>query len=788
METTYRLVISEYANEEWELGHSATNQRTVLLKQMRERGGQSEVLSGRLDNGDRIVVKMGTAERKKSEDCPNDEAKFYREEYCMLKEVASERLAPLPFGFGSVEVKTAGEQGEQTWTAVAFAEEFIEGETLAKFIDARSSGGHSVGEIAAVCSHLAAKLVVLDKHGLSHRDLKPQNIIVQSGLAIKLIDFGLATEQVAAITLDRGLAASLPYASPEKVFRYDTYAGAGEDGLRGDKSIKVDVYALSQIALCMRMVGSICRNEQAFRTKVTGNYAELGNPAVNQSYRRSRNKCAKLTNYVEEQDRQLGDKVLALIIDRATEQNPDNRPSPRRMMCAFDALSAWSQERGAARISEGDLVERIGSMFDAANDPDVPIETCKPVASPPTPTVTPHVSAASSDAARSARIASAPAHPAPATRPSYPSSEGKPLESFMDIALGRAGVAPREDDARTVPASRATSAPHSAAVVGTAHLKQDEASYAKTPSTLDLSEVDRALLKKIADVGSCEALVHAMLNPFLDTSECKSAVTFSLEAPKKHSDYLPAAAYRPCLRFLSYAWWMPLTVSRHSSEVPASGGSKQKGAWYVSVTDEVPTVEDIMNVMRSMDSGMSPSVQHVRWALACPPTEQPIDFNAWRGDEVLRARFDHVELLECSHASQRRDLAHVLFADSRLMVPRRRPLSKGWMGRSARVTCVVWRDNGTAVVGLSRNEPIDIENALEGVTPDEHEQRRLRLLATRLYCLPVGNRIEFDVLRELFNTAEEAVPVGYKLTERVVNQSLERFGGPRGLLDKLDRL
>jgi hypothetical protein len=104
--------------------------------------------------------------------------------------------------------------------------ELVEGETLAERI---ASGPMPVRDAVTVAIQLADALDAAHEKGIVHRDLKPANIKVSADLAVKVLDFGLATASIAGGTDvtraptsggDRTSAGMIlgtaPYMSPEQ--------------------------------------------------------------------------------------------------------------------------------------------------------------------------------------------------------------------------------------------------------------------------------------------------------------------------------------------------------------------------------------------------------------------------------------------------------------------------------------------------------------------------------------------------------------------------------------------
>ncbi|BCK55322.1 serine/threonine-protein kinase [Nocardia wallacei] len=104
------------------------------------------------------------------------------------------------------------------------AMDYIPGSTLAALL---RDGPLPPGTAAAVVAQIAAALDTAHRAGVTHRDVKPSNIIVDSGGTAHLIDFGTAYRaDQPALTLDGNVVGTLGYLAPE---RFDGHADARSD-------------------------------------------------------------------------------------------------------------------------------------------------------------------------------------------------------------------------------------------------------------------------------------------------------------------------------------------------------------------------------------------------------------------------------------------------------------------------------------------------------------------------------------------------------------------------------
>jgi serine/threonine protein kinase/predicted ATPase len=119
-----------------------------------------------------------------------------------------------------------------------YAMEFVEGETLERFIE--RAGSLEAKLALEITKQVAGGLAAIHKRNIVHRDIKPSNIMVLveegGGIVAKIIDLGLAkpitdTPAEAAISTPGAFAGTPEFASPEQ------FAGVGVD-------IRSDLYSL----------------------------------------------------------------------------------------------------------------------------------------------------------------------------------------------------------------------------------------------------------------------------------------------------------------------------------------------------------------------------------------------------------------------------------------------------------------------------------------------------------------------------------------------------------------
>ena len=97
--------------------------------------------------------------------------------------------------------------------------EYLRGTDLKSGI--RKHGALECRKVAQIGSQIAKALTVAHNHDIIHRDIKPQNIMVQPDGNIKVMDFGIARAKNSHLTTDNSVLGTAHYVSPEQTQGHD---------------------------------------------------------------------------------------------------------------------------------------------------------------------------------------------------------------------------------------------------------------------------------------------------------------------------------------------------------------------------------------------------------------------------------------------------------------------------------------------------------------------------------------------------------------------------------------
>jgi serine/threonine-protein kinase len=178
-----------------------------------------------------------------------------------------------------VGVIDAGEEGEADGFATPYIVfEYVEGETLKERI--RRNGRLGVAESIAYAIEIARALGAAHERQIVHRDVKPQNVLIDEEGAAKVTDFGIArTLHQEGLTADGRVLGTTDYVSPEQALGH-AVSGQSDlyslgivlfEMLTGDVPFKGD----NQVAVAMKHVREELPDVQIRRPEVSAALAAV---------------------------------------------------------------------------------------------------------------------------------------------------------------------------------------------------------------------------------------------------------------------------------------------------------------------------------------------------------------------------------------------------------------------------------------------------------------------------------------------------------------------------------
>jgi len=138
------------------------------------------------------------------------------------------------------------------------AMEYLDGRSLAQLIDA----GLSPPETISIVRQILEAAAFAHRHGIVHRDFKPQNVIVNAEGKATVTDFGIARAGVSEITQTGSVMGTAHYLSPEQAQGLEVTASSdlysigvllyecltGKVPFEGDSAVTVALKQVSQVA------------------------------------------------------------------------------------------------------------------------------------------------------------------------------------------------------------------------------------------------------------------------------------------------------------------------------------------------------------------------------------------------------------------------------------------------------------------------------------------------------------------------------------------------------------
>ncbi|GAA5144223.1 Stk1 family PASTA domain-containing Ser/Thr kinase [Pseudonocardia eucalypti] len=204
-------------------------------------GGMSEVHRGRdVRLGREVAVKVLRADLARD---PQFQLRFRRE---------AQNAAALNHP-AIVAVYDTGETESDFGSLPYIVMEYVDGQTLREIV--KSEGPLSQRRVLEVMADVSAALDFSHRHGIIHRDVKPANVMITQGGAVKVMDFGIARALADGqnMTQTAAVIGTAQYLSPEQArgeavdARSDVYAAGcvlfelltGEPPFSGDSPVAV---------------------------------------------------------------------------------------------------------------------------------------------------------------------------------------------------------------------------------------------------------------------------------------------------------------------------------------------------------------------------------------------------------------------------------------------------------------------------------------------------------------------------------------------------------------------
>lgn len=275
---------------------------------------------------------------------------------------------------------------------IYIAMELVEGRTLRRVLD---GGPLAIAEALRIARETARGVAPAHARGIAHRDLKPDNVMVSEGGAVKVLDFGLAKPvdvdrakvETASFTQEGRILGTPGYMSPEQA------TGRAVD-------VRTDVFSLGVMLYEM----------------LTGKRPFEGDTSMEILMATSRDRYVPVAKIAPK----VAPAVIA-VVDRCLAKNPEDRyASAAPLLAALESVDTREARAASRTVRIALAVPAVALLAFAASriaatDPPVHAEPPPPSAAPAITAVTTIAPSASSPPAAS----SAAPPPAASSAPSF---------------------------------------------------------------------------------------------------------------------------------------------------------------------------------------------------------------------------------------------------------------------------------------------------------------------------------------------------------------------------------
>ncbi|MEA2418888.1 MAG: eukaryotic-like serine/threonine-protein kinase, partial [Thermoleophilaceae bacterium] len=273
--------------------------------------------------------------------------------------------------------------------------EYIEGETLKERI--RRLGRLPVSEAVAYAVEIARALECAHSHMLVHRDVKPQNVLIDPDGRAKVTDFGIARSlEAQGLTATGRVLGTTDYVSPEQALGHDVTAQSDiyslgivlYEMLTGEAPFKAD----TQVAVAMKHVREPLPDVQRRRPEISAALAAVVERATAKEVKNRYPSIQDMVHDLEEvlaieaarsgQATGEATTVLRSLSDDTADFAPQRLRHPRRTLflsiavlaifAAVVAILATRTEKGPGRAATPSTpgLSAVTLSKDAAHDYD----------------------------------------------------------------------------------------------------------------------------------------------------------------------------------------------------------------------------------------------------------------------------------------------------------------------------------------------------------------------------------------------------------------------------------